>query len=244
MILRWILALTACAAFAQTSPGSAEQGRELFESHCALCHGIGGKGSRGPSLTRLRLARAPDDAALKKLIEDGIEPEMPSSWFLAEGDVANLVQYVRSLGKIAPEPVVGDAMRGEKIYAQNKCGACHIMAGQGTGFGPELTEIGTRRSVTHLRESIVKPGAAVPEGFLMVEAKTKAGQTIRGIRANEDSFTIQIRDSTGRFHSLRKSSLAELRKLRGQSPMPSYESMASADVDDLVAYLVSRGVKP
>jgi hypothetical protein len=64
------------------------------------------------------------------------------------------------------------------------------------------------------------------------------GAEVRGIRVNEDTFTIQLKDAGGRFHSFRKSDLAEVRKLRGKSPMPSYErSLTNDELTDLVAYL-------
>lgn len=242
MMLRPVLVLISCAVYAQSPPDLAA-GKVLFETHCALCHGIGGKGSRGPGLNHAKLAKAPDDEALKKLIENGIEPEMPSFWYLAFEDTAPLVAYVRSLGRMVPEPVTGNAERGATVYARNKCYACHIVAGEGSGFGPELTEISFRRSPGYLRQAIIAPEAALPENFLLVEAKTKAGQSIRGIRANEDPFTIQIKDSTGSFHSLRKDNLATLNKLRGKSPMPAYK-LPAADLDDLIAYLASLGAKP
>ena len=167
---------------------------------------------------------------------------MPGSWFLAEPDVAHLIVYVRSLGKIVSEPVVGNALHGASLYTRNKCSGCHIVAGEGSGFGPELTGIATRRSPSHLRESIVSPAAILPEGFLMIEVKTRAGRTVRGIRANEDPFTVQIKDASGHFHCFRKSELSTLNKLRGQSPMPAYK-LSPTDLDDLVAYLASLGAK-
>jgi hypothetical protein len=58
---------------------------------------------------------------------------------------------------------------------------------------------------------------------------------------NEDSFSIQIRDLSGRFYSFRKADLKELKKLWGVTPMPSYESGLSAtELDDLVAYLAAQ----
>jgi putative heme-binding domain-containing protein len=233
------LALFPGSLFAQTI----SSGKALFETHCALCHGIGGKGSRGPSLTRSKLDRAPDDEALKRVISNGLGAEMPAFWFLPDPDVANLVVYVRDLGKQPQEPVTGDASAGARVYEKSRCAACHVLAGEGTAFGPELTEIGSKRSPAHLRESIVKPAAAVPEGFLMVEAKPKQGAAVRGVRLNEDTFTIQIRDAAGKPQSFRKADLADLKKLRGESPMPAYANLSAADLDDLVAFLASKGKK-
>jgi len=68
---------------------------------------------------------------------------------------------------------------------------------------------------------------------------------VRGIRVNEDSFTIQIEEASGRFHSFRKSELSGLQRLNGQTPMPSFEKLLSAaELDDLVAWLAGQKGKP
>ncbi len=220
-------------------------GKKLFERHCALCHGIDGKGGRGPSLNRARLAHAPDDAALKALIADGIPPVMPEGWLFDDDDLANLAAYVRSLGKIPSDPVPGDADRGAIVYAKSGCSACHILNGAGAGYGPELTGIGERRNAAFLGKALTKPNATLPEDFLFVKATTASGETVEGIRANEDTFTIQIKDSSGKYYSLRKDELKELQKLRGQTPMPSFAGILSpGELQDLVAYLASQRGQP
>jgi cytochrome c oxidase cbb3-type subunit III len=226
---------------AQGETPDAATGKKLFDLHCAACHGIEGRGGgRGPNLNRIHLEHAPDDAALKSLIANGVPPEMPEAWYMSEKDVVNVVAYVRSLGTIPTEPVPGDATRGARIYAKSGCANCHIIAGEGKGFGPELTEVGARRSAEYLRECMVTPSTNLPDGFLWVELTPASGETLRGIRVNEDTFSIQVKDSSGGFHSLRKQELKQLRKLRGETPMPSYEkTLNAAELQDLVAYLVS-----
>jgi cytochrome c oxidase cbb3-type subunit 3 len=170
---------------------------------------------------------------------------MPGAWYMSEKDVVNVVAYVRSLGRVSADPVPGDAARGARVYSKRGCASCHIVAGEGAGFGPALTEVGARRSAEYLRECLVKPSANLPEGFLWVEATAVSGDIVRGIRVNEDTFTIQIKDSSGVFHSFRKQELKELHKLRGETPMPSYEQILSAsELQDLVAYLASLRGKP
>jgi hypothetical protein len=74
----------------------------------------------------------------------------------------------------------------------------------------------------------------------MVTVTTRDGKTVRGVRAAEDSFTIQLRDPAGRVHSFRKSEVANVKKEFDKSPMPSYESKFSAgELNDLIAYLAS-----
>jgi cytochrome c oxidase cbb3-type subunit 3 len=219
-------------------------GKKIFESQCALCHGAKGTGGRGPALTKPKLSKAPDDATLRTLITDGSPPEMPAAWQLSPRDVANVAAFVRSLGMIPPEPVPGDPARGATLYKAKGCNSCHIVVGQGTGFGPELTAIGARRNAAHLREALVNPAAFVPEDFMLVEAVTTSGSVVRGIRANEDTFTVQIKDMSGRFHSFRKDELKDYRKLRDKSAMPAYDKLSAADLDDLVAYLTTlRGAQ-
>jgi cytochrome c oxidase cbb3-type subunit III len=216
-------------------------GKRLFERHCVLCHGIDGKGGRGPALNRVKLPHAPDDTALKGVITDGIPPDMPQGWFLSDDDVANLAAFIRSLSKLPSDPVPGDAARGAAVYAKSGCGACHIKDGVGVGYGPDLTGIADLRSAAFLRKAISQPASVLPEDFLLVKVTTASGETIQGIRANEDSFTIQIKDSAAHYHSLRKDELKELTKLRGESPMPAFEGILSpADMQDLVAYLASQ----
>ena len=171
------------------------------------------------------------------MISEGIAPGMPEFWQLSDREVASVAVYVKSLGAVPLEPVPGDAAHGRQLYAAQGCAACHMISGVGSGYGPELTEIGAKRSPAFLRESITTPGASVPDGFLLVELVTSSGANIAGVRLNEDTFSIQIKDASNQFHSFRKADLKEVRKLRGKSPMPAYQRLGPTDLTDLVAYL-------
>ena len=79
----------------------------------------------------------------------------------------------------------------------------------------------------------------------MVNARTRDGQELKGHRVNEDSFTVQLRDESGRFHSLDKLELASFEKKIGESLMPSYEGeLSPEEIDDLVSYLGSMRGEP
>ncbi len=224
-----------------SSPEDVARGQRLFQGHCAPCHGPRGDGGFGANLAVPRLMRAADDQALFDLIKKGIEgTEMPRAWMI-EREIWQVIAYVRTLGRTAPQAVAGDPAKGEQLYrTKGNCAQCHIVAGQGGRMGPELTQIGARRSPAYLRAAVLDPEANVPEGFLQVRVVTKDGRQVTGIRLNENIFSIQIRDLTDRLHSFWKSELAELHKERGKSPMPGYRDVFTpAEVDDLVAYLVS-----
>ncbi len=232
------------AAKAEKAPDLAA-GRTLFESQCGLCHGLDGSGFRGPDLRRPKLSHAADDAALQTVISWGISPQMPQFWFLGQEEVANVAAFVRSLGKVPGETLRGNVQHGEVLYRANGCVACHIRAGEGVGLGPELTEIGLKRGAAQLRTTLRSPAESLPEGFVYLETVTPGGERVRGIRLNEDSFDIQIKDIQNRIFSFHKSDLRELRRLRNETPMPSYEGVLSAgDLEDVVAFLASQRGAP
>jgi cytochrome c oxidase cbb3-type subunit III len=227
---------------AKLTAGEIEHGRQMFVAHCAVCHGIEGSGGRGPSLNHPSLRRVTDDKALFSLIQNGVEgSEMPGAWQLSEREVWQVAGYVRSVGRTTPVKLPGDAGNGGRLYeSKGGCAACHVVRGRGGVLGPELTEIGALRSAAYLREALVDPGKSAPEGYLVVGVTTQEGKKIWGVRVSEDTFTIQLRDSAGRFHSFRKAGLTQLKKDFNAELMPSYrDAFNASEMDDLVAYLAS-----
>lgn len=215
---------------------AAPTGESLYLSQCAVCHGQLGEGGRGPSLARPTLRHAPDDGALFNVIRRGIPNSGMPGIGLAESEIRLLIAHVRSLGRVpAPPKLPGDPKRGEQIYnGKGACAGCHRV------FGPDLSGIGARRSPAHLRTSLTDPNTDIPPGFLMFEAVTNDGRKLSGARVNEDTFSLQIRQSSGAILSFWKSELREWKRLPGRSPMPSYRGVLSeTELDDLTAYLAS-----
>jgi cytochrome c oxidase cbb3-type subunit 3 len=242
-----LLVLTGAASLAATvtlpnTRADLLNGEKLFQVHCALCHGPRGEGSRGPALAKARLSRAPDDAALIKILDEGIRgTEMPGADALSDKEKRQTAAFARSLGKVVQKPVPGDTARGGEIFrGKGNCAGCHAIRGEGGIVGPDLSVIGDSRSAAFLRESIVNPGAAVPEGYLLVTVVSKNGSRVTGVRENEDSFSIQLRDDGGRSYSFWKRDVAQIDAQRGKSPMPSYQGQLSdEELTNLVAYLAS-----
>ena len=163
---------------------------------------------------------------------------MPSAWQMSEREAKQVAGYVRSLGRTAVAKLPGDPDRGKAVYDSKGCSSCHIIRGQGVSLGPDLSDVGARRSPAYLSEALMDPGASAPESFLLVSVVTPDGNKIRGLRVSEDSFTIQLRDAGNRFHSLRKADLKELKKEFGVSTMPSYrDSLSTSEIEALIAYL-------
>lgn len=254
-----LLVLLGLGASAVAAP-AVSPGERLFQADCANCHGPRGEGGLGPPLAVPRLYRARDQAGLVKVIKDGVDgTEMPGARRTRK-EVALLAAWVSKLGQRPVEKVPGDAASGARLYAgKGACATCHTIAGRGGAMGTDLTDVGLRRGASYLRASLVDPAASVPrassiyrsdislsQNFLQVRAVTADGRELVGVRINEDTFSIQLRDATSQVHSFWKSELRALHKDWGQSPMPSYrDTFTAAELDDLVAFLVNqRGGDP
>jgi cytochrome c oxidase cbb3-type subunit 3 len=244
------LGLLAYASSLLAQSQELEKGKQLF-SHC---HGLTGGGGEGPNLNRPVLTFASDDQALLAVIRDGIpNTGMPRVRRMTDTELHALVLYVRSLGRAAGVAATGNPVQGQAVYAKLGCSSCHTIAGDGGSFGPELTNIGGFRAPDYLRQAIVDPDAILPRGILVVPGRglneflpvrivTRQGQEVRGVRVNEDSFTIQVKDAGNQLYSFRKSDLQTLDKEIGKSMMPNYSGKISdSELDDLVAYLWRQG---
>jgi len=226
--------------------GDLVDGQRLFRVHCARCHGIDGAGGEGSNLARSKLKYATNDEALIDVIDSGIEGTgMPAIWSLDDDQKARVAGYVRTLGRLEAEEMPGDPGRGAEIYrGSGGCPACHIIAGHGVGIGPELTEVGDRRGLAYLRSSLVDPADAQSQtmgyqDYLTIRAASP-DERVEGLRINEDAFSIQVRDISGKVHSFRKQELVEFEKIFAHSLMPEYgAALPERDMDDLISYLMS-----
>jgi cytochrome c oxidase cbb3-type subunit 3 len=248
-----VLLSFACSLVAEGTADVAK-GKQLFLGMCSRCHGIEGGGGEGPNLNRPVLTHATDDASLLGIIRDGIpNTGMPRVRRMTDAELNSLVLFVRSIGRSAKAATTGNPENGRAVYSKLGCSACHTIAGEGGDLGPELSSIGAMRAPDYLRKAILDPGAGYPKGvmlvpgrgfneFLPVRVVTRDGREVRGLRVNEDSFTIQIKDAGNQLYSFRKTDLQTLDKEIGKSIMPSYNGKASAsEMDDLVAYLWGLG---
>jgi cytochrome c oxidase cbb3-type subunit III len=232
-------------------------GKELFISNCSRCHGLDGSGGEGPNIQQSPEKLGADGMAAT--IKGGVAGTgMPAFSNLSDGQIRQIVSYVRGLTRLPASDSVlhGDASRGESLYQANSCSECHMIRGQGGTLGPELTQIGTIRTVQELRDALADPGANLPKTqanrdrgkwteYLICRAVLGDGQIVEGMRINSDSFVILLEDAQGNLHSLSRTDLKSLEPEPGKSFMPSYGGKLSASqLDDLIAYLATLKTTP
>ncbi|MBM3725858.1 MAG: c-type cytochrome [Acidobacteria bacterium] len=233
------LAITALLAASSAFGQPKSEAEKLYLFNCAFCHGKGDDGFAA-NLASPKLPHAPTEGALVNIIKNGIPgTDMPAALGMTDAEIAKVAAYVRAIGRSAPAKAPGNAANGQKLYTKNGCVGCHMVGGQGGKNGPDLTDIGLRRSLPNLAASLTKPEAAIAAGWTAAEAVAKDGTKIAGVRLSEDAFSINIRDDKGKIHLLRKSQLTSSAVSLGKSLMPAYDKLSESDLNDLVAYLFS-----
>ena len=224
-----------------TGPQHAEAGAKLFRAQCAGCHGPEGAGTAaGPSLTTGNLKRGGSDEELFQTISKGVPgTAMPAFSALSGLQVWQLVTHMRALARShGTLTSKGDARAGEAIFRSN-CTPCHALDGSGRLAGPDLAGVAARRSPVELRQAVSEPDADVPSQYWSVSIRTRSGQTLRGIRLNEDSHSYQLHDERGRLVSVLKRDVAGAELIR-RSPMSAIAGkLSDKDIDNVVAYLMT-----
>jgi cytochrome c oxidase cbb3-type subunit 3 len=219
-------------------------GKRTFESSCAPCHGLNGKGAeRAPDIaTRSEIVKLSDTATLT-VLRDGVPARgMPSFAELGSKRLRDLLSYLRALqskGQVSVSAANGE--KGREVFAgKGGCSQCHMVEGAGGFLGPDLSDYAESHSAGDIRNAIVSADKRPAARKELANATTKDGRRISGLVRNEDNFSVQLQALDGTFHSLEKSDLSEL-TFDSAPFMPSdYDSrLSQSDLDQLVAYLLS-----
>jgi putative heme-binding domain-containing protein len=254
-VSRPILALSWLAIAGLSIPLAAQQrylasdveaGSRLYRNNCFACHGPDGNSIPGVDFRRGQFKRVSTDEEILRVIVTGVPgTSMPPT---SVNDAARLalVAYIRSLHDSAVSTAgSGDAARGRALLeGKGGCLTCHRVNGKGSRVAPDLSEVGAIRTAEYLERSILAPNESVLPEHRVVRAITRQGTVITGRRLNEDTHTIQLIDQEERLRSLSKSDLREYTLLTTSS-MPSYQGkFSSAELADVVTYLLSlKGVE-
>ena len=154
------------------------EGRKLFLSNCATCHGINAQGTSkdskgsvaGPSLVGVGAAAVDFQVGTGRMPLQAPGPQAPrGNVRFNQQQISQLAAYVASL---APGPAIpdeaattaegGDVARGGQIFRVN-CAMCHNFAGSGGAltrgkYAPNLTGV----SGKHIYEAMLSGPQSMP----------------------------------------------------------------------------------
>ena len=214
-----------------------ETGRQLFQKSCTACHGGNAKGGRAPDLTTGQWRWGGSDDEIVRNILTGIPGTQMAAFPMPEAGARAIVAYLRSLKNDKPdERITGDPESGRRLFfGRASCSRCHMFGGRGGGLGPDLSLIKEEKSVAELKLAITQPDESLRQGFETVEVTFANGALLRGVRKNEDTFSIQLLDEHERLHLLSKAELKGVKPIY-KSLMPAF-TLGASELDDITAFL-------
>jgi putative heme-binding domain-containing protein len=138
----------------------------------------------------------------------------------------------------------GDAGRGKLVFqTRGDCQRCHHGPGgdgHGSGVGPDLGGVMSRRSPEHVLESILEPQAEIAAGFATVSVVLQDGRVLSGTLARESEIelVIQVGGEGGSEMSVPTSEIRERSPATSGMP-PLGLALSPRELRDLVAYVAT-----
>lgn len=131
----------------------------------------------------------------------------------------------------------GDVARGKSLVESSGCFDCHRIGDRGSYLGPDLSDIGPRRTVDRLRQALMAPDDEVLPENRFVRFVTKEGATITGRLLNQDAISVQLVNQKDELKTYLRSGLRDY-TIIDKGMMPSYQSkLTDQQVADIVSYL-------
>ena len=133
----------------------------------------------------------------------------------------------------------GDGARGQALVESSACFDCHRIGERGSRLGPDLSDIGSRRTPERLRQAMVAPDEEVVPENRFVRVVTKDGAIVTGRLLNQDSISVQLINPKEELKTYLRATLREY-TIVDKGLMPSAEGkLTGQQVADIVTYLSS-----
>ncbi len=165
--------------------GFEDRGRQLFNAKCGTCHTMaqaGSQGNQGPNLDdAFKAAREAGmtEETVKGIVRYMIQHPRPTvdgypgvsmpANIVSGNDLEDVAAYVARYAGVrgAKPPKAPGEGPGAQVYANNGCGACHILAAAKSAgvSGPNLDENIPMMSRKQIEQSIRNPNAVKAKGY-------------------------------------------------------------------------------
>ncbi|RIK72738.1 MAG: heme-binding protein, partial [Planctomycetota bacterium] len=141
----------------------------------------------------------------------------------------------------SPAGKQGDAARGEQVFANAQCAACHRVGARGESIGPDLTAVALRFQRKEILSSIVYPSHVISDQYAS-RIVMSGGKAYAGMVAPRGEQGVTVLLATGDKIELARDQIDDIQP-SNISAMPTglLNPLALEDVADLFAYLQSAG---
>ncbi|GAA5521155.1 c-type cytochrome [Aliifodinibius salicampi] len=135
--------------------------------------------------------------------------------------------------------MTGDIDNGKQVF-ERSCQICHVVNGQGTEFGPGLSEIGDKLPKEGLYEAIIEPNAGISFGYEGYILTMNDGSKAAGIIQSETESEVELLSAGGFATTYQVSEIASREQMdRSLMPAGLESGMSQQELVDLVEYLSS-----
>ena len=132
----------------------------------------------------------------------------------------------------------GDATKGQAMFMQAGCVACHQVKGQFINFGPDLSQIGNKLSQDGLFTAVLYPSAAVEHSFGGLSVTTKEGLQAMGYVISETAEELTLKIAGGAAMPLKKSGITKREEMKDSLMPPGLAAaIGPQGLADLVSWL-------
>ncbi len=140
------------------------------------------------------------------------------------------------------------SQRGSSIFFERdraNCAACHTVQGEGHKFGPDLSDIGLRKKVPYILESIMEPSKTIVEGYQSVGFVTESGRTYSGVVIEETDDQLKVVQADGKPILLYRDDIEEqTTSTKSIMPQNLHELLSKEEIADLVVWLANQKTPP
>jgi putative heme-binding domain-containing protein len=136
---------------------------------------------------------------------------------------------------------------GQNFFKASLCVACHSINGTGGNSGPELSQVGTRFSITDIADAIINPSATISDRYRNINYHMSNETMVTGRVVEEKERELII--STNAFSpdlttTIRKDRIVSQEESEISSmPAALINRLNEKELSDLMAYLISGGDK-
>jgi len=223
-------------------PSSPNQiGQTLFRQNCGFCHGRDAMGGEtGPDLTQSKLVLADKTGdMIAAVVRDGRPAKKMPAFKFAPAEMSAIEAFIQERVKFAQahpggrrgvaveDLQTGNAEAGKQYFnGAGGCAKCHSPTG-------DLAGIASRLEGLRLEMRMLYPWDAKSK----VTVTLPTGETISGLLAYQDEFTIGLRDANGSYRSWPTRRVHFKVDSPAEAHVEQFPKYTDADVHNLMAYL-------
>ena len=147
-------------------------------------------------------------------------------------------------GNAADRLVGRDIEAGKRVFEQATCSRCHAIAGEGSKYGPDLTEVTKRFTGSKLLQQMVNPSTEIHQEFQTQQILLSDGRLLTGLVTEQNDTQLTLIPNLLKPEKSVVIPIAEIehRQIAKVSSMPVglLDTFTQQEILDLLAYLQSK----